>query len=231
MDKFIKPVDLLSELCSIVATAEKEIYIVCPFPELHHHFKRALRDKLENKEILITFLFGKFSNKDHYNLQEEDLTFLKSFPNIRIIYHERLHAKFYANEKIALVTTLNLNHTSSNYNIEYGIKFEGESHPVSIEIKTFIKKIVDEGTSIFQNSISSHLEKFHTQTDYAGRISKIKADHPNAYEIWKKTDDEKLEFLYCEGKKIKELSEIFKRQPSAIRARVNKLELSEKYDI
>jgi hypothetical protein len=229
MDKFIKPVDLLSELCSIVTTAEKEINIICPFPELHHHFKRVLRDKLKNKEILITFLFGKFSNKGHYTLQEEDLTFLKSFPNIRIIYHERLHAKFYANEKIALVTTLNLNHTSSNNNIEYGIKLEGESHPLAIEIKAFFKEIVEEGTSIFENNISSHSQKIHTQSDYADRMSKIKTKHPNAYERWEKADDEKLELLFCEGKKNRELSEIFKRQPSAIRSRVNKLELPEKY--
>ena len=51
----------------------------------------------------------------------------------------------------------------------------------------------------------------------------------NAYEKWTIEDDEKLEILFCEGKKVKELSEIFKRNNGAIRSRIKKLELKEKY--
>ncbi len=54
--------------------------------------------------------------------------------------------------------------------------------------------------------------------------------YPNAYEKWTSEDDEKLELLYCEGKTIKELSELFGRNNGAIRSRINKLELKEKYD-
>jgi hypothetical protein len=231
MEKFVAPVDLLSELCSIVADAEREINIVCPFPELHHHFKRALKDKQNNSKLSITFLYGKFSNKDHYQLQEEDLEFLKNFPRIRIIYHNRLHAKFYSNEKVALVTTLNLNHTSSNNNIEYGIKLEGENHQLTIQIKEFINKIVREGKIIFDNFEVQLVNGCTTQTNYAARFAEIKSKYSNAYEKWDKSDDAKLECLFCEGKTISELAEIFKRQPSAIRSRVNKLELREKYGL
>ena len=51
----------------------------------------------------------------------------------------------------------------------------------------------------------------------------------NAYEKWTAENDEKLELLFCEGKNIKELSEIFKRNNGAIRSRIRKLELKEKY--
>ncbi|ASS50560.1 MAG: hypothetical protein A3D31_13430 [Candidatus Fluviicola riflensis] len=51
----------------------------------------------------------------------------------------------------------------------------------------------------------------------------------NAYEKWTIEDDEKLETLFCEGKKVTELSEIFKRNDGAIRSRIKKLELKEKY--
>lgn len=51
----------------------------------------------------------------------------------------------------------------------------------------------------------------------------------NAYEKWTAENDEKLEILFCEGKKVKELSEIFKRNHGAIRSRIRKLELKLKY--
>lgn len=51
----------------------------------------------------------------------------------------------------------------------------------------------------------------------------------NAYEKWTVEDDEKLEILFCEGKTVKELTEIFQRKPGAIRSRIKKLELKEKY--
>ena len=39
----------------------------------------------------------------------------------------------------------------------------------------------------------------------------------------------KLESLWCEGKSIAELSDIFQRNPGAIESRIGKLELTEKY--
>jgi hypothetical protein len=229
MDKFILPVDLLSELCSIVTTAKKEIFVACPFPEIHHHFKRALKEKQTHKDILITFLYGKTTNNSDYKLKDEDFEFLKSFPNIRIIYHKRLHAKFYANENVALITTLNLNHTSSNNNIEYGIKFSGDSHPLSIQIKDFFNSIVTEGILIYQSPETFGLPNPESLSNYNKRLDEIKSQYPNAYEKWTKEDDEKLEILFCERKTIKELSEIFQRQPNAIVSRISKLELTEKY--
>lgn len=42
-------------------------------------------------------------------------------------------------------------------------------------------------------------------------------------------DDNKLELLFCEGKNVKELSEIFARNNGSIQSRIKKLELKEKY--
>lgn len=54
--------------------------------------------------------------------------------------------------------------------------------------------------------------------------------HKNAYEKWTEEDDEKLELLFCEGKTVKELMNIFARNEGAIKSRIKKLELREKYD-
>lgn len=54
-------------------------------------------------------------------------------------------------------------------------------------------------------------------------------NHKNAYEKWTVESDEKLERLFCERKTIAELSKIFGRNDGAIRSRIKKLELKEKY--
>lgn len=53
--------------------------------------------------------------------------------------------------------------------------------------------------------------------------------HPQAYARWTEEDDARLEQLYCEGRKRKELAVIFGREPGAITSRIKKLELKEKY--
>lgn len=71
-------------------------------------------------------------------------------------------------------------------------------------------------------------DKIHVKTY---NLSNIQQNHPNAYMPWSTQDDERLEVLFCEKKSIKELSEIFARQKSAISSRIRKLELKEKYSL
>jgi len=60
-------------------------------------------------------------------------------------------------------------------------------------------------------------------------IEACRVDHPNAYTPWTQEDDDRLELLFCEGKTIKQLSEIFGRKNGAINSRIKRLELEEKY--
>lgn len=60
-------------------------------------------------------------------------------------------------------------------------------------------------------------------------VEKIRETHQQAYLPWTKEDDHKLEMLFCEGKKAKELAELFGRNIGAINSRIKKLELQEKY--
>jgi hypothetical protein len=53
--------------------------------------------------------------------------------------------------------------------------------------------------------------------------------YPNYLKPWTKDDDAKLERLWCEGTSVKDLAERFGRNPGAIDARIEKLELIEKY--
>ena len=172
---------------------------------------------MDNPDLSIIILYGKYSNKDHYKLSDDDFEFLKPFPNIRILYHERLHAKFYANEVTALVTSLNLSHNSSNSNLEYGILLNEESDSVAVEIRKFINDLICESQLIYQNV--PERRPLVPITSTTEKIDRIKIEYPNAYERWSEADDNTLEILFCEGKSTKELSIFFKRQPGAINAK------------
>lgn len=65
------------------------------------------------------------------------------------------------------------------------------------------------------------------QSAYSIEVCRI--EHPNAYKPWIREDDDMLVQLFSQGKTLKELSDIFQRKPGAIRSRVKKLELEEKY--
>ena len=95
--------------------------------------------------------------------------------------------------------------------------------------------IFDEDLKDFVEALKKSLTKFKEhkepkQTD--GKtylVEKIRETHQQAYLPWTTEDDNKLELLFCEGKKAKDLAEIFGRNVGAINSRIKKLELKDKY--
>jgi hypothetical protein len=60
-------------------------------------------------------------------------------------------------------------------------------------------------------------------------LDEARQKNANAYFPWSQEDDERLELLYCQGKTVKQLTEIFNRNAGAINSRIKKLGLKEKY--
>jgi hypothetical protein len=95
---------------------------------------------------------------------------------------------------------------------------------------------------VFQEDVKGFADSFHktlarfkefTTSETKEKkysVEKIRQTYRQAYLPWSKEDDDKLELLFCEGKKIKELSLIFGRNNGAIDSRIKKLELKEKYN-
>jgi hypothetical protein len=94
----------------------------------------------------------------------------------------------------------------------------------------FEEDIKDFG-EVFQKTLTKFKElKEPKQTEgKAYSVEKIREAHKQAYLPWTPEDDSKLELLFCEGKKVKELAQIFGRNDGAISSRIKKLELKEKY--
>lgn len=87
---------------------------------------------------------------------------------------------------------------------------------------------------IFEEDINNIVEalrkilphfKTYKKPETKSKMEQIKEKFSNAYKPWTEEDDLKLTELFCEGKKAKELSEIFQRNVGAINSRIKKLEL------
>lgn len=124
MAQFLKNPQLNSVLDSIFENASKELFIISPFIKLHASIKDALRKHLTNEKIKIIVVFGKNEDKLSKSFSLDEFTFLKEFPNIEIKYEYRLHAKYYANESMSILSSMNLYEYSQNNNIEFGILTE-----------------------------------------------------------------------------------------------------------
>ena len=60
-------------------------------------------------------------------------------------------------------------------------------------------------------------------------VAAFRQEHPAAYAPWDETLDDELTVMFLEGKTVKEISQTLGRTYGAIRSRVKKLELREKY--
>jgi hypothetical protein len=61
-------------------------------------------------------------------------------------------------------------------------------------------------------------------SEYQRRLEGTRKKYPMAYRLWTEAEDILLKKLFNSGATTRELSEVFKRQPSAIRSRLEKFE-------
>lgn len=121
MAKFLTGNELNLEVERIFARATEKIIIISPFIKLHDRYASVLRSKKENDKLEIIIVFGKNEDNISKSINLDDFHFLKEFPNIQIRYEKQLHAKYYANENAAILTSMNLYNYSQDNNIEAGV--------------------------------------------------------------------------------------------------------------
>lgn len=121
MSKFLTSNNLNFKIEEIFKDAQEEIRIISPFIKLHDNYAAVLKRKIEDDRIKLIIVFGKNEDDLSKSIKQDDLQFFKDFPNVEIRYERRLHAKYYANESFAVLTSMNLYSFSQNNNIEAGI--------------------------------------------------------------------------------------------------------------
>lgn len=159
MTRFLTGNELNFELENLFNEAKRNIVIISPYIKLHERYKSVLLTKIKNPEIGITILFGKNEDNLSKSLKQNDFEFFKQFPKIEIRYEKRLHAKYYANETTAILTSMNLYGFSQNNNIEAGILIESSikgtltgENQIDIDSWEYFKIVVEQSELLFEKS-------------------------------------------------------------------------------
>ncbi len=122
---FLTGKELSDEIYDTIFYTEKYILVLSPFIQLDDYFKNEVfKTHLNNSQVHIIIGFGKNEKNVSRSFKLQDIDFFTQFPNITIVYIPNLHAKYYGNEKKAIVTSMNLIDYSFKNNIEFGVSTE-----------------------------------------------------------------------------------------------------------
>lgn len=124
MAELITDRDLRHAIESEIRYAKKFIFIVSPYIDLDEDMKRAFNHlKPEVIKIIVYRQSDKSSFKS--DISDGSREFLKSLPNVEFVAVKNLHAKFYINEEVGVISSMNLT-KSSNHNYEIGVTIHRE---------------------------------------------------------------------------------------------------------
>ncbi len=124
MAEILNRFEVNDALKKIIEAANNQIILISPYIKLNTALKAALQKHREKKDFKLIVVYGKNEEDTRSSLSDADFDFFKSFPNVEIRYHKRLHAKLYANDYDTLITSMNLHSYSIKENIEVGIILE-----------------------------------------------------------------------------------------------------------
>jgi len=127
MRKFLTNQLLADSLYKLMWEARERLFIISPFIHLNDYSVKILNDHFKNPDLELLLVFGKNETHPEKSLSRREIEYFKEFPNICICYSSNLHAKFYANEKKGLITSLYLNKYSIDNNIEFGMLLHSEN--------------------------------------------------------------------------------------------------------
>lgn len=136
----------------IIRGAETKLLLVSPYIRLHHRTADALKSLKSRPEVRVTVCFGKADGVYAKSFHPDALALLKELPNVRIVYEERLHAKFYGNDDASLLTSMNLYDFSIDNNIEVGVVADHTSRKgsdVAVQSWNYFVDVVDEAIEVY----------------------------------------------------------------------------------
>jgi len=121
MAELLNRFQIQKKIVEMIKTADKQLILISPYIKLHHDYKEALLERVEDYDLEITIVFGKNTEDKTKSMGIADMKFFKQFPNITIKHCDKLHAKLYANDDFTLLASMNLHSFSAENNIEAGV--------------------------------------------------------------------------------------------------------------
>lgn len=181
MAKFYQGTHLSARLETLVNKADDFLYIVSPYIKIHRRFRDELDKKKDFPKLEIVILFGKNEEDLSKSMKTEEVEYLKSFPNIIIAHDKDLHAKYYASEDSAMITSLNLHEFSQNNNIEAGISLLPDEEAYT-ESLNYFRGIIKKADTLYERRPKFDNGKYVTSTVVKNEIDKIFGIRSSRYE-------------------------------------------------
>lgn len=213
MATFLTGNELNFELEKIFEGANKQIILISPYIKLHDRYISTLLPKKDKPMLKIIIVFGKNEEDMSRSMKQDDFIFFKQFPNIEIRYERRLHAKYYANETSAILTSMNLYSYSQDHNIEAGVmtkvilgrnqaanivnNITGEEDDVDKKAWTYFQRVIDQSDLLFKKTPQHESANFGLTKKYKesiieiDKLSEFLADKPKFESKYRKDNDEK----------------------------------------
>lgn len=189
MAKFLNRFESTDALKNIILEADRQLILISPYIKLNSELKRSLLTHQSKPELELIIVYGKNEEDKRKSISDEDYAFFKSFSNVSIRYHKRLHAKMYANDLQCLTTSMNLHDYSIRENIETGILTEFKmldiannllsivapglfSDPLDTQAMDFVDYIVSKSTVEFERKAKKETSWFGLSATFSeGKVS------------------------------------------------------------
>ena len=117
MAKFLDGPGVQAALTDLIKNTERNLYIISPYLQISTMMKNYL-SSIDSRKIAISFIYRSDSK-----VNDEDKAFFKTLKYMKLYQCENLHSKCFINEKMGIITTMNLYEHSQTHNWEMGIRF------------------------------------------------------------------------------------------------------------
>jgi len=210
MPYFVSDSEISSSINDVIKEAKDFVWLISPYIKLHHTLKSALNDLKEKPNIKLVVVFGKNEEDFTKSFSSDEIEYFMSLPNIQIYYEPRLHAKYYANERSGLLTSMNLYAFSQNENKEVGVSLDNSDFKCA---KGYFEGLIRDASLVYHNESKFTDGGIFNKSKYikseikcnkllgiitdSGSINSKQENYSNDVKKERGKDDKNIELGYC----------------------------------
>ena len=136
--------------------AEKELIIISPYIQISGYLREnVFKQHLNNPKLHIIIAFDKYKdNNNTFGFRGSGLEYFLNFPNLTLVYIPQLNAKYYANERQLVTTSMSLLSYPLINSIDFGVFAEKSFNIVGKNnfyetSKNTVMSVIDSGYTVF----------------------------------------------------------------------------------
>ena len=152
---FLTGKPLSDTIYDTLSRARKELIIISPNIQIDSYLRESIfKLHINNPKLHIIIGFKSYKDDNIFGFRGSGLEYFLNFPNLTLIYIPQLNAKYYANERQSVITSMGLSGFPLTNSIELGVftlrksNFLGKNSFYETS-KNTIMDIIDSGYTVF----------------------------------------------------------------------------------